>query len=126
VRPCGKPGFAALWVYTISEQYRAAEESIVISRQDFMFCIGFEGNTAIVDASAKRVFGRLSARELAEKGQYKAAVSSAFYNRDAQELAAVLVIYNEKGTVKLPNTDALKRTFGVLETFEEIDRSMYV
>jgi hypothetical protein len=98
----------------------------LISRADFAFCVGFEGNTAIVDASAKRANGRLSARQLAEKGLYKAAVSSAFFNDDERELAEVLAIYNEKSEIKIDTIEKLKRAFGVLESFEDIDRVMYV
>ncbi len=91
-----------------------------------MFSVGFEGNTAIVDASSRRAYGRLSPRQLAEKGLFKPAVFGAYYDESAEELAEVLSVYNAKGEVKLDSVEALKRTFGVLETFADIDRVMYV
>jgi hypothetical protein len=98
----------------------------LISRLDIMFCVGFEGNTALVDASMKRAYGRLSAKALAEKGLFKAAVSSATYDKNDSELAEVLAVYNAKSAIKLETADQLKRMFGVLESFEDIDRVMYV
>jgi hypothetical protein len=91
-----------------------------------MFCVGFEGNTAIVDVSSKRANGRLSPRELAKKGLFKPAVAGAFYDKNDAELAEVLAICNAKGEVKLDSVEALKRAFGVLESFENINRVMYV
>ncbi len=98
----------------------------MISRLDFMFTIGFQGNTAIVDGSARRAYGRLSPRELAEKGLFKPAVFGASYDKDERALEEVLAAYNAKGEVKLKSVDALKRAFGVLESFDDIDRVMYV
>lgn len=91
-----------------------------------MFSVGFEGNSALVDASAKRANGRLAPRELAGKGLFKAAVFGAYYDEDERELEEVLAVYNSKGEVRLNSVDALKRTFGVLESFDDINRVMYV
>jgi hypothetical protein len=98
----------------------------LISREDFIFTVGFEGNTAIVNAHAKRSFGRLSAKGLAEKGLFKAAVASAVYNKSAQELEEVLAVYNANNAKTLDSGDALKRTFGVLDVIDVIERVIYV
>jgi hypothetical protein len=98
----------------------------LISREDFMFSTGFSGDSAIVDASARRAYGRLSTRELAEKGLFKAAVASASYQKDGEELSVVLEIYNRNNQKPLTSVEELKRTFGVLEMIDHIDRVICV
>ena len=40
----------------------------MLSRGDFVFTIGYDGASAIVDGRAKRQYGKLSTMELAEEG----------------------------------------------------------
>ena len=82
-------------------------------REDFVFCIGFEGSTAIVDGRLLRRHGSRTTRQLAEEGLFKQAVCSAVFNDSAQELEEVLALYNQKIPTPLPSVDDLKRTFGV-------------
>ena len=51
----------------------------MLSREDFVFTIGYDGASAIVDGRAKRQYGKLTTMELAEEGLYRAAFASAFY-----------------------------------------------
>ncbi|MDR2784795.1 MAG: hypothetical protein LBB83_02655 [Treponema sp.] len=67
----------------------------MLSREDFVFTIGYDGPTAIVDGQAKKRFGSLSTQELAEKGLFRAAYSSAVYSKDPAEIQAIMEIYNE-------------------------------
>jgi hypothetical protein len=69
----------------------------MLSREDFVFTIGYDGPSAVVDGQAKRRFGSLSTRDLAEKGLFRAAYSSAVYSKDPAEIDAVMEIYN--GTI---------------------------
>ncbi len=82
-------------------------------REDFVFCIGFEGGTAIVDGRMLRRHGASSSRQLAEAGLFKQAVCSAVYNGSAQELDEVLAVYNKGTSAPMRSVDELKRTFGV-------------
>jgi high-affinity K+ transport system ATPase subunit B len=88
----------------------------MLSREDFVFTIGYDGPAAVVDGQAKKRFGSLSTGELAEKGLFRAAYSSAVYSRDQAELEAVAEAYNKSiaasgGTaVALSSMD---RLFGV-------------
>jgi hypothetical protein len=91
-----------------------------------MFSVGFDGGAALVDASARRAYGRLSTKALAERGLFKAAVASAFFDQDEAALAEVLAIYNTHNDKPLASVDDLKRTFGVLETFTLIERVIRV
>ena len=94
----------------------------MLSREDFIFTIGYDGPAAVVDKQAKRKYGKLSTRELAEKGLFRAAYSSAVYSADKAELQLVAEAYNRlvdssSGSLK-PGTSeadvsALDRLFGV-------------
>jgi hypothetical protein len=66
----------------------------MLSREDFVFTIGYDGPAAVVDGQARKRFGSLSTRELAEKGLFRAAYSSAVYSKDPAEIGAVMEIYN--------------------------------
>ena len=82
-------------------------------REDFVFCIGFEGSTAIVDGRLLRRHGSASTRRLAEAGLYKQAVCSAVFAGSDAELNDVLSIYNSRTTTPIQTVEDLKRTFGV-------------
>jgi hypothetical protein len=97
----------------------------MISREDFMFTAGYEGNTAIVNVRLKRSSARLSALQLAEKGLFKPAVSAAVFDKDEPSLERILAIYNSHTEKSLDSVDALKRTLGVQEVYDSIERVLY-
>ena len=82
-------------------------------REDFIFCIGFEGSTAIIDGRMLRRHGSRSTRQLAEAGLFKQAVCSAVFNGSAAELDEVLSLYNARTPAPIASVEELKRTFGV-------------
>ena len=84
-----------------------------MKREDFMFTIGYQGDTALVDGSAKRQYGRLSTRELAEKGLLKPAMCSALYSGEQAEVEAVLETYRKQGGDPGVTVEQLKRMLGV-------------
>ena len=99
----------------------------MLPREDFIFTIGYDGPAAVVDNQAKRKYGKLSTRELAEKGFFRAAYSSAVYSKNPEELALVAEIYSRLGKQEagnLPDTavSALERLFGVSEV--DVKRSI--
>ena len=100
----------------------------MLSREDFVFTIGYDGPAAVVDNQAKKKYGKLSTHELAEKGLFRAAYSSALYSKDPAEFKFVATAYSRAGShppVDLPEADlsaadlseadksALGRLFGV-------------
>ena len=92
----------------------------MISRQDFTFTIGYEGNVAVVDGTLKKRYGSLTAEQLAEKQLYKQAICCAVYEQSTgktagEALQRVLEIYNRNAAVKIASVEELKRTFGVHE-----------
>jgi hypothetical protein len=104
----------------------------MLSREDFIFTIGYDGPHAVVDSQAKRRYDSLSTRELAERGLYRAAYASVVYAQraDAQrveaqeadkagagtaeaELAAFVEVYNRISGSNLNADSPLDRLFGV-------------
>ena len=91
-----------------------------MKREDFIFTIGYQGDTALVDGSAKRQYGRLSTRELAEKGFLKPALCSALYSEKQEDVDAVLAFYRERSGRPNVTFEQLKRTLGVYSVPEKI------
>ncbi|MCL2381563.1 MAG: hypothetical protein FWC64_08220 [Treponema sp.] len=90
----------------------------MLSREDFVFTIGYDGPAAVVDRQAKRKYGKLSTGELVEKGLFRAAYSSAVYSKDPQEQRLVAEAHAKlKGLspadVSQADISALGRLFGV-------------
>jgi hypothetical protein len=86
----------------------------VLPREDFIFTIGYDGLAAVVDKKAKSKYGKLSTRELAGKGLFRPAYSSAVYSGDPEELKFVAESYQratpDNAAINVP---ALDRLFGV-------------
>ena len=84
----------------------------MLPREEFVFTIGYDGSRAVVDGQAARRYRALSARDLAEKGLFRAAWSAAVYSGDEAEKRAVAELYNR--AVPFPADGAsLDRLFGV-------------
>jgi len=85
----------------------------MLSREDFIFTIGYDGPAAVVDGQAKKRYGRLSTKELAEKGLFRAAYSSAIWSKESADLETVVEIYNRVSGSSLRSDSPLDRLFGV-------------
>ncbi|MDR2484719.1 MAG: hypothetical protein LBD55_04930 [Treponema sp.] len=94
----------------------------MLSREDFIFTIGYDGPAAVVDSQAKRRYGSLSTGELAEKGLFRAAYSSAIYAKNQEELKSVVDIYNKTAGTSYTVDSSLDRLFGVFPV--EVKRSI--
>ncbi|MDR2535427.1 MAG: hypothetical protein LBD29_05265 [Treponema sp.] len=94
----------------------------MFSREDFIFTIGYDGPAAVVDSHAKRRYGALSTKELAEKGLFRAAYSSALYAKNEEELKTVIDIYNKVAGTSYTVHSPLDRLFGVFPV--EVTRSI--
>jgi len=85
----------------------------MLTREDFIFTIGYDGPAAVVDGQAKRRYGGLSTGELAAKGLFRAAYSSAIWSKDPKEIDNVVEIYNKISGASLTPDSPLDRLFGV-------------
>ena len=87
----------------------------MISREDFIFAIGYDGERAMIDGNAKRQFGKLGTMELAEQGLYRAAFSSALYSKDEAEMRTFIEYFNQKAGTSYKTAEEVRRLFGVNE-----------
>lgn len=85
----------------------------MISREEFIFTIGYDGPMAVVDGHAKKKYGGLSTAELAEKGMFRAAYASALLSGSPEELDAVIAAYNASSHAGVTRDSPLGRIFGV-------------
>jgi hypothetical protein len=86
----------------------------VLPRAEFIFTIGYDGPAAVIDKQAKRKYGKLSTRELAEKGLFRAAYSSAVYpGAPPEDLQFVAEAYGRLVGHSPADPAALDRLFGV-------------
>ncbi len=88
----------------------------MLSREDFIFTIGYDGPAAVVDGRSKRRYGALSTQELAEKGLFRAAYSSALYSGDPKEMEIIIETYNRFAHTNYGPDFPFDRLFGVIKT----------
>jgi hypothetical protein len=91
-----------------------------MKREEFIFTIGYEGKSAIVNGQAMKKYKKLSTMELAEKGLYKEALCSAIFSNSRKEMEKILSLYNENSKAGYTSPDELKRLFGVFGVPEDI------
>ena len=94
----------------------------MLSREEFIFTIGYDGPIAIIDGKAKKRYSSLSTKELAEKGLFRAAYSSAIWSKDPKELTELIEIYNRTSLSPISTDSSLERLFGVIPL--EVKRSI--
>jgi hypothetical protein len=85
----------------------------MLSREDFIFTIGYDGPAAVVDGQAKRRYGSLTTGDLAEKGLFRAAYSSAIWSKDPKDMEVLVETYNRISGSSLTPDSPLDRLFGV-------------
>jgi len=90
----------------------------MLKREDYIFTIGYDGSKAIVDKRSKSDFGKLSARELADKGLFRAAYLTATYDADFASAEYVLKKFNSTSPHK--SGAELDRVLGVQPPSKDI------
>jgi hypothetical protein len=94
----------------------------MLKREEFVFTIGYDGPSAVIDGQAKRRYGSLSTKELAEKGLFRAAYSSAIWSKDPKDIETVVEVSNRVSGSSLKPDSPLDRLFGVFPI--EVNRSI--
>lgn len=84
----------------------------MITREDVLAAIGYDGNAALVDRAARKRYGKMTTEELLDAGYFRAAASSAIWAGSEAELARVAEAYNRVSGSSYP-ADAIPRVFGV-------------
>ncbi|MFP4364824.1 MAG: hypothetical protein ACLFR1_13260 [Spirochaetia bacterium] len=97
-----------------------------MNRDDFAFTVGYQGDTAVVDKSAKAKHKPAKADKLMEAGLFRAAFCAALYDQDELTMEEIRKVYSEKTGADLPNLNAVKRLFGAFEVPDAITKVMYI
>jgi len=97
-----------------------------MTREEFMFTLGYNGNQAIIDKTRYGKYKKASLEVLCQDGQFKAALCCAFWNKDEPGMQQVLSAYNRQNSKPLKSIEELKRAFGVLTLPETIRRKVYL
>lgn len=97
-----------------------------MTREDFIFTTGYDGDSAVVDRISKSRYGKLTTEELLEKGFFKPALCSAIYSNNDKELEKVLESYNFRTEFKVETIEQLKLVLGVHRIPEEITKTVQI
>jgi hypothetical protein len=97
-----------------------------MKREDYVFCIGYQGDTAVVDKQAKAKYGKLTTEELAEKGFFRAAFCSALYGGSEQEIRFVIDAYNLSAGTAIADSTEMKRLLGINEISDGTQKTVQV
>lgn len=90
-----------------------------MKRDDFVFTIGYSGDTAIIDKAARRRHRGADAATLLEAGLLRAAFCAAMFD---EELDQFVPRFREATGIEVQSADELKRLFGVFAVPEELSR----
>jgi len=94
-----------------------------MKRDDFVFTIGYSGDTALVDGRAKKEYAGLSVEDLVKKGLWRAAFCSALFDGDEEQMSQVVREYNSKSGAHLESPVDMKRMLGVFEVPRNISKT---
>ncbi|TVQ26063.1 MAG: hypothetical protein EA383_06370 [Spirochaetaceae bacterium] len=97
-----------------------------MKREDFVFTIGYQGSTAMVDRTARKQYGSLGTDELFREGLHRAAFCSALYSGDEAELQLFSERFGAVSGLGPVSVDRLKRLFGVTTVPDNVNRVMLV
>lgn len=84
----------------------------MVTREQAVASIGFDGNAALVDKAMKRNYAAMDTAALAAAGFFRAATISALYSGDPQELNLVADAYNRLSGSSY-TSESIPRLFGV-------------
>lgn len=90
---------------------------ITMKRENFVCTIGFQGDTAIVDGTARKKYGKRSPQELLDEGLYRYAFCAALYD-DA--LDGFVERFRAASGIEVSTVDDLKRLFGVFSVPDDL------
>jgi hypothetical protein len=93
-----------------------------MKRDDFVFSIGYQGNTALIDSRTARHYSKLSAAQLSEQGLFRAAFRMALYDDDRDSMKLVVDAYNRVSGAHLEGIDDMKRLLGVFSVPEGVTK----
>ncbi len=93
-----------------------------MTREEFVFSIGFQGEAAIVDGKARKENKSLNTAQLAEKGLFRAAFCSALFDEKESDMELVLNTYNKLSGAGMKTVDDMKKMLGIYAVPEGIKK----
>lgn len=93
-----------------------------MKREDFIFSIGYTGETAIVDKGARAKYGSNSTEQLLDEGLYRAAFCSALFGGEENEMEGVRERVNRDCGTSIETITQLKRLYGVFAVPSNVTR----
>jgi hypothetical protein len=100
----------------------AIRQNASMRRADFVFCIGYDGSTAVVDGRQQRRHGALDAGGLAAAGLYKQALARAAFDGDDAAGASILEHYNAHTAHPVGTVAELERLYGTTTAPEGVTK----
>jgi hypothetical protein len=82
-------------------------------RSSFIFCVGYEGETALVDGNMVKKYSGYTTMQLAEAGLFRAACASAIFSDKQTEIDAFISYYNRTAGLEIASKEELTKLFGV-------------
>lgn len=95
----------------------------MISRADFIWTIGYQGEAAVVDGASRRTYGKETAEQLLDRGLFRAAFRAALFDG---ELDAFVHLFRDATGIAIAGADDLKRMFGVFELPEGVSKTIVI
>lgn len=97
-----------------------------MKREDFMFTIGYDGNTALVNKELVQKYKKTGITQLLDDGLYKPAFAAALYDESEEEMDEVMQFLNKQFGTQYERSELLKRLFGVFAISQEDISSSYL
>ena len=93
-----------------------------MKRDDFVFTVGFQGETAIVDRKAQRRHRGSTVDQLISAGLFGPAFRAALFDDDDDAVERVRLAYNQSENADYDSRQALGRLFGVDSVPDEVSK----
>lgn len=90
-----------------------------MKREDFVWTIGYQDDTAIVDGPARKRFKKSTPEELLEAGMYRAAFCAALYDGTTESFLPRFV---DKTGIPADSVGYIQRLFGVFSIPEGVQK----
>ncbi len=84
-----------------------------MTREEFVFSVGFQGESAIIDGKARKANKGLDTAGLVEKGLFRAAFCSALFDNNETDMKIVLEAYNSHSGASMKTVDDMKKMLGI-------------
>ncbi len=97
-----------------------------MKKEDYMFCIGYQGDTALIDGQAKKKYAKMGVPQLIEQGLFKAALCSAVYDNDPSAADEIISAYNNISGSSLSGLEDAMRLWGVVPVSDAVEKTLVI